>query len=409
MFWNLLLIIAACGVLSSTVFLVLALVAARRFRRRGFADRSTAQPGVSVLKPLYGAEVGLETNLESFFVQQYSDYEIIFGTRNADDPALAVVDGLREKYPDVPVKVVLSGEPRYPNAKVYSLEHMLREACYEYLVISDSDVRVGSDYLAEVVRPLNDRQVGMVTCLYRGHPAGGLWSRLEALGMSVEMTSGVVTADMLEGTNFALGPTMATRKDCLDKIGGMKALADYCADDFVLGRRIHEAGYQVLFSHYVIDHVVLNTSFRESFEHQVRWMRSTRYSRPAGHVGTGLTFAMPFALLGAVAGMAGGFDAIGWSLLAAGVLNRVIESIFIGWGVVRDPRAKRDWWLYPAHDLLGFSAWCKSFTGPAIVWRGQMYKLEYGGKMVPLTKHTTGSSYRRPSPIVAQVKPDIQD
>jgi ceramide glucosyltransferase len=229
--------------------------------------------------------------------------------------------------------------------------------------------------------------------------------------MSVEMTSGVVTADMLEGTNFALGPTMATRRDCLEKIGGIVALGDYCADDFVLGRKISDAGYRVLFSDHVIDHVVLNTSFRESFDHQVRWMRSTRYSRPAGHVGSGLTFAMPFAVLGLLAGLLGGRPELGLSLFLAGALNRCIQAVGIGWGVVRDPRAKSDWWLYPLHDALGFAAWCMSFTGPAIVWRGQSYKLEIGGKMLPLdsTRTISGNSYRPPSPIVAQAKPDIRD
>jgi ceramide glucosyltransferase len=413
MFWNILLIVAGLGVLCSTVFLGLAIVAAWRFRARRFDPTDERLPGISVLKPLHGYENGLDVNLESFFQQDYGRFEIIFGARNENDPALTVVDELRNKYPHVSVKVVLSGEPGYPNAKVYSLEHMIDEADYDYLVISDSDVRVGTGYLAEVTRPLMSRDVGMVTCLYRGLPTGGLWSRLEALGMSVEMTSGVVIADMLEGTNFALGPTMATRKDCLDRIGGIGVLGGYCADDFVLGRKIHDAGYRVLFSHYVIDHVVVNTSFRESFRHQVRWMRSTRYSRPAGHVGTGLTFAMPFALLGLLSTLGSGDDA-GFVVFAVGACNRFLQAAAIGWGVVRDPRVKSYWWLYPVHDLIGFAAWCKSFTGPAIVWRGQLYRLELGGKMQPLHQAEeetvmADSSYRSSSRIAVQAEPDIRD
>ncbi len=142
----------------------------------------------------------------------------------------------------------------------------------------------------------------MVTCLYRGRPTGGIWSKLEALGMSVEMTSGAIVANLLEGMKFALGPTMAIRRDALDAVGGFEPLADYCADDYVLGREVAESGRQVVMSQHVIDHVVINRSFAESMRHQIRWMKSTRFSRCAGHAGTALTFAMPFGILGLVAG-----------------------------------------------------------------------------------------------------------
>src|SRR5215467_13642513 len=313
------------GLVASTVFLFLALEAARRFRReprQTLPDR-TDWPFVSILKPLHGMEPMLERNLESFFRQDYPTFEIVFGARQREDPALQIVEGLRLKYPQVRTSVVLSGEPEYPNAKVFALEKMVSAAGGNYLVITDSDVYVRPDCLKEVVMPLLDPAVGVVTCLYRGVAAGGFWSMLEALGMSVEMTSGVLIANMLEGMRFALGPTMATRKDMLESIGGVRLLGSYCADDYVLGNLAFQSGKQVVLSHHFIDHVAMNTSARSSLAHQIRWMRSTRFSRQAGHAGTGLTYAMPFGLLGLFAGTAVYNWQLGLCLLTWAFLNRV--------------------------------------------------------------------------------------
>src|SRR5437667_2865939 len=263
-------------------------------------------------------EPQLDGNLKSFFLQDYPDFEIIFGARHGTDPALRIVESLQQKYPHVRTRIVLSGEPVWPNAKVFALDKMLALAAAPYVVITDSDVCVSRGCLKAVVAPLLDTKVGVVTCLYRGVAAGGFWSVLEALGMSIEMPSGVLVARMLEGMKFALGPTMATRKDVLDAVGGIAALGQYCADDYVLGNLAHNSGLKVVLSDHVVHHVAMNTSMMASLTHQVRWMRSTRFSRSAGHVGTGLTYAMPFALLG----------------LAAGTLahNWILAAGLFGWG-----------------------------------------------------------------------------
>jgi len=394
-----LLLIALAGLVSCTGFLVLVLVSAVRFHRRQEEQNSPVSqlPFVSVLKPLCGLEPHLEANLESFFQQDYPDFEIVFGARDASDQALAIVSRLQQRYPNVAVKVVLSGEPERPNAKVCSLEKMSVVARADYLVISDSDVHVTPAYLRAVVPPLlkEEEKVGMVTCLYRGVPIGGVWSRLEALGMSVEMTSGVIVANMLEGMKFALGPTMAVSRKALGAIGGMGQLADYCADDYVLGRRVHEAGYRVVLSRHVIDHVVLSRSCKDSFLHQIRWMKSTRFSRPKGHIGTGLTFAMPFGLLGMGVGLAAGRPALGLALLAWAVVNPMIISLTAGWGVVRDPFAARYAWTYPIRDFMGFCFWCASFLGTTIVWRKERYRLLYGGKMIRISGPATAEAGSR--------------
>jgi ceramide glucosyltransferase len=391
MIGNILLLCAAAGLLTSTVFLLLVILAAHRFRharRPPVVSDPAKLPPVSILKPLHGLEPQLEENLESFFRQNYPCFEVIFGARDASDPALQVVQSLQTRYPQIKSDIVVSGEPPWPNAKVFALEKMMAQASYETVVISDSDVRVEEDCLARVIPPLLDLRIGMVTCIYRGVPSGGLWSRLEALGMSVEMSSGVLVAEMLEGMKFALGPLMATRKPVLEKVGGFAALRDYCADDFVLGHLVDAAGMKVKLSNFVIEHVVLNRSARQSLLHQVRWMKSSRTSRPLGHLGTGLTFAMPFGLLGLAAGWWLGNWTLGWMLLAVALLNRIVQALVVGWGSVRDRRSLDFCWLYPARDLLGFLLWCASFLDREIVWRGDRYRLTGGGKMIPRSRQS---------------------
>src|SRR5215469_1888903 len=383
--WWLLLLIGAAGLLTSTGYLVLVAIAAARFRReRKRAGRNDASfPPVTLLKPVCGMEPGLEEHLTSFFAQQYPSYEIIFGARHLDDPALDVVRRVSARYPSVPIEIVAVGEPWRANAKVCSLVRMYEYASHDYLIISDSDVSVDPNYVAEVVQPLLDPRNGLVTCLYRGRSTGGVWSKLEALGMSVEMTAGAIVANLLEGMKFALGPTMAIRRDALEAIGGFQPLADFCSDDYILGREVASIGLQVVMSHHVIDHVVINREFACSVQHQIRWMKSTRCSRRAGHAGTGLTFAMPFGVMALIAGGVLHHWVLGVGLFAAACLNRWLLSLVAGWGVVRDKQSARLAWLYPLRDLMGFVFWCASYAGRRINWRGEWYRLANCGRMVP--------------------------
>jgi ceramide glucosyltransferase len=329
-------------------------------------------------------EPQLERNLESFFEQTYAgEFELIFCAKDENDAALQLAKRVSVRFPGVQARFVVAGETSYTNAKVWSLQQIAYLARHDLLIVSDSDVEVGSDYVSSVVAPFADLEVGCVTCLYRGKPTGGIWSRLEGLGMSVEMTSGVVTANLLEGMKFALGPTMSVRKEALEQIGGFQAFADYCSDDFLLGNRIAEKGWRVVLSNYVIDHVIQNRSFSDSVRHQVRWMKSTRFSRPKGHFGTGLTFAMPFGILAAIVGAAMQHASLGFALLAWAVLGRMLQSASVGWLMVRDKRAVVDAWLYPLRDLMGFFFWAASYGNSEILWRGQTYTLTEDGKMIP--------------------------
>jgi len=176
---------------------------------------------------------------------------------------------------------------------------------------------------------------------------------------------------------------MATRRDALEKIGGICATADYYSDDFVLGNEVWAAGFKVVLSHEIVEHVLVPRSFQQTFGDQLRWMKSTRYSRPKGHVGSGLTFAMPFGVLGLIAAGALGSWTLGVLLLTAAFLNRMSQAIVVGWGVIGDSRALRYCWLYPFRDLMGFLIWMASFTSRTFFWRGETYRFDDGGKIIP--------------------------
>jgi ceramide glucosyltransferase len=386
--------VAVIGTLSSGVFLGLATIGVIRFRadaRRqlGSIPDDSHLPPVSVLKPVHGLEAQLEKNIESFFQQDYPDYEILFAADEGADSALDVVRQVCARYPHIRTRVLVTGTP-WPNPVVYAFHCMSEVAAHDILVTTDSDVEVGPQYLKEIVAPLLDPKVGMVTCVYRGKNATGFFSGLTAIGMSVEMTAGVLVANLLEGMKFGLGPTTVVRKDSLASIGGYTALRDYIAYDFAIGNLIAKAGYEVALSRYVIDHVVNQGSFRRMWQNQLRWAQTTRYSRPKGHFGSGLIFAMPYGILGFLAAAGLGHWGLGFVFLGIAVVNRLLEAWLVGWMVVRDPEIRRAPWLYPLRDLLGFAVWFASYLNLRYVWRDNRFELK--GTRVVLRKTSTGGS-----------------
>jgi len=379
-----LLALAVVGIVSSTVYSLLVAVAVLRFRRRvSKVPPASFRPPVTVLKALHGDEPDLEQNLSSFFVQDYPEYEILFCARHGNDLGLQAARRVAARFPQVKARILTCGEPPWPNARTFSFEIMRREAAHQILVSSDSDVRVGPDYLASVVAPLADPNVGMVTSLYRGVTRHGLWAQLEAMGMSVEMTSGVLVADMVEGMKFALGPSMVMRQSTIEKIGGFEPVAAYYADDFVLGNwtatKAHET---VVLSSYIVEHHVLNADFKKSIAHQQGWATSTRFSRPAGHVGEVLTYAVPFGLLALAVLAASCHLVLGLALLAFTLLDRVLLCLLVAGAVVNDAPALRKAWLYPLRDFMGFCFWVRSYFGSRRTrYRGELYELLPEGRL----------------------------
>ena len=330
-------------------------------------------PPISVLKPLHGVDEGLERNLETFFAQAYPAFELLFAVRSADDPAIALVERLQQRHPHVPSQLLVTGEPPYANAKVFSLDRMLSAARHDLVVMSDSDIRVTPDLLRTIAAEFQDPQLGLATCPYRAVPGPSLWSTLEAVGLNTEFLGGVLVARLLDGMKFALGPTIAARRDALVRIGGFDRLQRYLAEDFVMGSLVAQAGYRVILSSYVIEHRIGAQSLGANVEHRLRWNRSTRRSRPWGYVGQLFTNPLPLALL-LVAARPGW-----WPIAAVTVLARAAAAWATAGFVLHDPLTRRRWYLLPAQDLASFAAWAAGFFGNTIRWRGRRYYLRPDG------------------------------
>ncbi|MGB8064546.1 MAG: bacteriohopanetetrol glucosamine biosynthesis glycosyltransferase HpnI [Candidatus Sulfotelmatobacter sp.] len=356
-----------CG---SLVYSVLQIAAALSYLSVRPAPLESAEP-ISILKPLSGLDLDLESNLRTFFQQEYSAFEILFAVRSENDPAVPVVERLRQEYSKIPSRLVITGEPPYANAKVYSLEQMLKAAANDLVVMSDSDIRVTPDMLRTVAAEFQGEHLGVATCPYRAVSGTSLWSRLEATGMNTDFWGSALVARMLEGMRFAVGPTIVARRRVLDSIGGFARLKDYLAEDFVMGKLAAESGHGVILSSYVIEHHIGSETLEENIAHRLRWMRSTRRSRPAGYIGQFFTMPFPIALLVCAAAPAW------WPVLPLTVVVRGLAAYAVSWKVLR---ARLNWLLLPIEDVMGFCFWVMGCFGNTISWRGRRYRLDSDGK-----------------------------
>lgn len=370
------------AVAGSTAYSCLALCAVVRFlrerRRTSRPDRSKDYtPPVSLLKPLYGLDRELRENLESFCRQDYAAYEILFSVREESDAAVPVVRQLEKDFPRVPMRLLFTGPPRYPNAKVHALEELMEAASHEILVINDSGVRVEPDYLQSVVRPFAEPATGLVTCIARSMPAPGLWSVLEALGINTQFNPGVLTAWFLLGMQFSIGKTMVIRKQLARELGGFGSLGRYLADDFVLGERVAQAGYTVVLAETVPDNLLADQGMRDSLRHRLRWERSSRRSRPAGYAGQIFMHNLPLALLAWAVAPPGSLLAS--ALIAASLGTRALLAWTCAGLLLRDPTFRKYGWLLPVQDLVSFGVWLWAFFGREIIWRGARFRVGKGG------------------------------
>jgi ceramide glucosyltransferase len=363
---EILLLVLLCA---AVVYSLLSIEAARRYLSAKPGELRQPAP-ISVLKPLSGLDAGLESNLRTFFEQDYADFEILFAVRDADDPAVEIVEKLRREYPRVDSRLLITGEPPYPNAKVFSLDRMLTAATHDLLVMSDSDTRARPDLLRTIAAEFHDSHLGVATCPYRALPGDGLASALEATGMNTDFASGVLVARMLEGMRFAIGPTVAARRSVLQAIGGFRKLKDYLAEDFMLGKLAAEAGFGVILSSSVIEHHIGGGAWRQNASHRLRWMRSTRRSRPLGYIGQIFTMTLPPALLLCA------MDSSLWQVAAAAVAIRICAAAVISRLVLR---ARVNWALLAMEDLVAFAFWVAGFFGQTIEWRGRRYFVHADG------------------------------
>lgn len=377
----------------SWAYCLLTVWAVLDWRRARPAGGAMLEP-VSVLKPLHGADDGLEENLRSFFEQDYPAFELLFAARSADDPGLGLARRLGAEYPQVPARFFVTGEPPYANAKVWSLEIMTREAAHDLLVMSDSDIRVTRGMLRMVAGEFAAPGLGVATCPYRAVPGASFWSLLEALGMNTEFWGGAFVARLVErGVRFAVGPTIAARRRVIEDIGGWPRLSEYLAEDFVLGQFAAERGHGVILSSYVIEHRIGAQPWRANFAHRLRWNRSTRRSRPWGYVGQMFTHPLPLGLAAAAA-----LPGHAAPLLVAAVALRTLSAWAVSQWALRDPLCRRFWFLLPVQDLLSFAFWVAGFFGNTIEWRGRRYRLLRDGRFERL--RTAAQTANPPSPPV---------
>ena len=359
----------------SLVYCVLVVVATRRFLSATLPAPG-AQPAISVLKPLCGHDDGLEENLRSFFVQDYPEYEVLFGVHRQDDPAVAVAEKIISEFSGrISARLIVTGESPIPNAKAFSLNRMVREARHDVLVMSDSDVRVTPSLLSHLAQEFQDERIGLISCPYRAVPGKSVWSRLEAIGMNTELLGGVLVARLIEGMRFALGCTVAVRRNVLDDMGGFGYLQEFLAEDFVIGHRAAELGHGVLFSSYVIEHRIGSQSMLRNLGHRMRWARSTRRSRPAGYWGQIFTYPLPLALL-----LCASYPGA-WPLVLLTLVLRGGAAIATARYVVHDPVTQSQWWLLPVQDVLGFFVWISGFVGDKIVWRDRKCTVLRDGRL----------------------------
>lgn len=362
-----------CG---SVVYSFLQIIAANRYLDV-YPPALRDTPPISILKPLAGLDLDLESNLQTFFEQDYPSFEILFAVRNEKDPAVEVVLRLQREYASVPARLLITGEPPYPNAKVFSLERMLEAAANDLVVMSDSDIRVTRNLLRTVAAEFQDEHMGIATCPYRAVPGQSFWSRLEATGMNTDFWGSALVARMLEGMRFAVGPTIVGRRRVLQSIGGFARLKDYLAEDFVIGKFAAEAGHGVILSSYVIEHHIGKASFGENIAHRVRWARSTRRSRPAGYVGQLFTMPLPLALI--VCALAAAW----WPVLPVAAVVRTMAAYSVATKVLH---ARLNWALVPLEDVIGFCFWIAGFFGNTITWRGRRYRLYADGRFELITQ-----------------------
>ena len=371
----------AAAAVGSCVYRCVTLAAIERFRSR-HPVRTTEQPLVSILKPVRGLEADTYACFASYCRLHYPSYELLFGIQDADDPALPILRQLQQDFPAVPMRVVVSDVRCGANLKVCNLVNLLPLARGDILVMSDSDTVAAPDYLDGMVGALADPQVGLVTLVYRGEGAASWSAALESLGLSAAFFPSVALAIAFVSPGFALGPTIALRRDTLARLGGLEPLSDTLAEDYQLGRRVRDLGLQVHFPREVLSTRLPDTRLREVLRHRLRWARTQRICQPAGYAAALLTHGSIWCgLLAALHGFHGpalllwlGQQALHWfSTLHA---SRVLGC--------RDTR--RWMWLLPLSDLVEFGLWVASWLGSTVTWRGDSYRVSPGGHLTPLRR-----------------------
>ncbi|MCL5670485.1 MAG: bacteriohopanetetrol glucosamine biosynthesis glycosyltransferase HpnI [Acidobacteria bacterium] len=372
--------VISVGALLPLLYYLAAVYISWSYFRRPAKTNFDFLPPVSILKPVRGAEQESYENFSSFCNLDYPEYEILFGVNDADDPAVPVIEKLIQDFPRRSIRLLIGSSFCGSNDKVRKLCRLNREARYKILVVSDSDIRVGPDYLRAVVSPFRTPAVGAVTCPYLVNPESRLGPELEAIGVTSDFFPGVLVARQLEGVKFALGATMAVRAEALAEIGGFEAIADSFSDDYELGKRIAAKGRRVELIPYTVWTVPASEGTFGFFKHQLRWAVGVRNSRPRGHFGRIFSQGLPWVVAAAFFHQAWSWAAV---FLGAYLITRLAMAWTVAvWGL-KDPLVRRKWWLIPLWDAVAFAVWAMSFTQNRVCWSGVEFYVRKG-KLIPV-------------------------
>jgi ceramide glucosyltransferase len=377
--------------LTSLAYYVVAIIAARRFFAQCPDVGSDFAPPVSLLKPVRGVDPQAFKNFASFCEQDYPAYEVLFATGDASDPAIPVVQRLIEAFPHCSIRLLIGSGYSKSNDKVSNLCRLAAAAQHEILIVTDSDILVGRDYLRNVVRPFRDQRVGAATCLYSADPENTMGSELEGIGLSTDFCAGVIVAWLLGTIDFTLGATMAVTRKSLEAIGGFQSISDYHADDFELGKRIRSKGWRVELLRYKVVTALASQTLRECVERRLRWAVGIHNSSRAGHIGLIFTQGLAWCLAAAVMQQSLRYAAV---FIAGHLILRSAMAWTVAiWGM-QDPVVKRRWWLIPVWDALAFATWIASFVRKKIQWRGAEFYIREG-RLVPVPGANHDSSFSR--------------
>ncbi|MEO6034661.1 MAG: glycosyltransferase [Verrucomicrobiota bacterium] len=361
-------------------------LAARRFPLHRRTANGTFSPAVTLLKPLKGRDAGSEECLRSWLTQDYSaPIQILFGVAAADDSVCELVEKLIAEHPCANAKLVHCGESLGPNAKVSTLIQLERLAQNEFLIISDADVRVPKDFLANMVQPLENSEVGLVNCFYCLPNPSTLAMQWEAIAINADFWSQVLQARTLKPLDFALGAVMATRKSGLKEIGGFESLADVLADDYQLGNKIARSGKRIVLSPVVVECLEPLMNWKRVWAHQLRWARTIRVCQHVPFFFSILSNATLWPLLFTSALLAE-HHRIWFVPISIFLPLRIQAALKMQEWLTRNSRHYAWFWLVPIKDLLNAAIWLLAFAGNTIEWRGEKFRVHGGGKLLPLEK-----------------------
>jgi ceramide glucosyltransferase len=368
----LLLAMAVCGILycSATV------VALRRFFRRTAAPPARRTEAVTLLKPLCGAEPRLEQNLRTFVDHAHGGpVQILCGYAMMEDGAAHAVAALKEERPEAHVDTVISAQRHGPSGKISNLVNLHAQAEHPIVVMSDSDMAVGPDYLSHVLEALDGDGIGAVSLLYRGRGDAGFWSRLGAAGISYQFLPNAVFGVWSGLAAPCMGSTIAMRGELLERIGGLGAFADQLADDYAIGEAVRREGLKIAVPPHVITHACAERTFGDLWRHELRWGVTVRGVVLFSYLGSVITYPLPLAILGTLLSQQFG---AGCALAGAALLIRSIQTTLIDRRV--GAKTAPLWWI-PLRDGLSFAVFVASLFARRVDWRGSRHHVHPRGRL----------------------------